>query len=199
MKPIVPSLPHSARRRSGPGRAARRDARVHGATVGEHRRHADHCILEEAVARARLAGGAHRDDPAERRRQHDRRVITDRQAARREDALELEPGQAGLRVDEQRVLVELQHLIEAPAREEGALLIAATSAAGGHPNRPGAPRPCACRRGGSPRRPRRRSRGVTRQLPASSSSTCSLPIALTSAVNRLIGARLGIESHLARG
>ena len=57
-------------REVGAGRAARRDPRVHRAAVGEHRRDADHRVLEEAVPRARLARRAHRDDAAERRRQH---------------------------------------------------------------------------------------------------------------------------------
>ena len=41
MEPIVPSLPHNARARSGPVEAARCDARVDGAAVGEHRGDAD--------------------------------------------------------------------------------------------------------------------------------------------------------------
>lgn len=126
----MPSLPHSARARSGAGRAARRDPGVHGAAVGEHRRDADHRVLEEAVPRARLARRAHRDQAAERRRQHDRRVVADRQAARRQDALELEAGQPGLGVDEQRVLVELQHLIEPRRRHVDARAVADRIAVG---------------------------------------------------------------------
>jgi hypothetical protein len=74
---------------------------VHGAAVGEHGGDADDGIFEEAMARARFTRRAHRDDAAERRVEHDRWVIADRQPARREDALEIEAGKAGLRVHEQ--------------------------------------------------------------------------------------------------
>src|SRR5207302_1356388 len=48
------------------------------------------------------------------------RIVADRQVARREDPLEVEPDHARLRVDQQRMLVELEHLIEPRRRDEHA-------------------------------------------------------------------------------
>ena len=107
----------------GSGRAPRRQPGVDGAAVGEHGRQPDHGVLEEAVARARLAGCAHRDQPAEGRAQDAGWVVAHRQPARRQHLLEAEPGDPGLHVAEQRGLVEGDDVIEARRRDEHARAI----------------------------------------------------------------------------
>jgi hypothetical protein len=111
-----PSLATAQRARQvRTARSPRRDPGVHRPAVGQHGRDPEHRVLDAAVARRRLAGRAHGDEPADRRSQRRGREVAEREPARHQDALERERGQPGLDVDDQRGLVEVEDVAHPPA------------------------------------------------------------------------------------